>query len=87
MFDKKELIKAITENEFVGIVCDDGHEHTVKAYGEICGTPFFDYGDEIENQLMYCEKISKGIDVDILTANTEEEAIEGDILEENGYVK
>ena len=85
MFDKKELIKAINENKFVGIVCDDGHEHTVKAFGEVCGTPFFEFEDEMDNQIAYCEKISNGIDVEILTADTKEEAVENDILEEGTY--
>ena len=85
MFNKGELIKAINEHNFVGIVCEDGHEHTVKSFGEICGTPFLDFEDEMENQLMYCEDISKGFEVEILTADTKEEAVENDILEEGTY--
>lgn len=80
----KELIKAINEHDFVGIVCEDGHEHTVKAFGNICGTPFDD-GDDLTSQLNYCEKISKGFDIEILTAETKEEAVENDILEEDTY--
>ena len=89
MFEIKENIKKACENhEFVGIVCEDGHEHTVKAFGNVCGTPFDDLDEddgELSGQLYYCEQIAKGFDVEILTADTKEEAVENDILEEGTY--
>lgn len=78
-----ELKEATKKFNFVGIVCIDGHEHTVKAFGNICGTPFDNFDDEINNQIMYCKKISKGFNVEILTADTIEEAIEKDIIFDN----
>lgn len=78
----KQIINAINKYEFIGIVCEDGHEHTVKAFGNICGTPLFDYDDELDNQLAYCEKIALGQDIEILTANSVEEAVEKDIIDE-----
>ena len=83
---KKELIKAINEHDFVGIVCEDGHEHTVKGFGNICGTPFDDDND-LTSQLNYCEKIAKGFDVEILTADSFEEAVENDIIDEDGFIR
>lgn len=77
---KKKLMDNCKKYEFVGVICEDGHEHTIKAFGEICGTPFDNFEDELENQLAYVEKISKGYDVEILTANTVEEAVEKDII-------
>ena len=86
MFEIKDNIKKACEtHNFVGIVCEDGHEHTVKAFGEICGTPFTDFDNELDNQLMYCEEIANGCDVEILTADTKEEAVQNDILEEGTY--
>lgn len=76
---------ACKNHEFVGIICDDGHEHTVKAFGEICGTPFTDYDDELKNQIKYCVEISNGFDIEVLTADSKEEAVENDILEEDTY--
>lgn len=76
---KKELIQAINEYRFVGIVCEDGHEHTVKVFGKICGTPFDD-GDDLTSQLKYCEIIARGLDVEILTADFFEEAVEKGII-------
>ena len=76
------IINAVKNNEFVGVIACDGHEHTVKAFGNICGTPFFDYEDDLKNQLMYCQRISKGAELEIITANTVEEAIENDIIDE-----
>lgn len=85
MFEIRENIKKACESHnFVGIVCEDGHEHTVKAFGEVCGTPFDD-GDNLTSQLTYCEKIAKGYDIEILTADSKEEAVEKDILEEETY--
>ena len=87
MFEIKENIKKACEaHDFVGIVCEDGHEHTVKAFNEICGTPFDD-GDDLTSQLNYCEKIAKGFDVEILTANSFEEAVENDIIDEDGFIR
>lgn len=87
MFNGNELKEAIKKHDFVGIVCEDGHEHTVKAFGNVCGTPFDDFESDFENQMMYCEKIAKGFDVEILVADSFEEAIEEDILEEDGFIK
>ena len=80
-----KIINACKKHDFVGIVCEDGHEHTVKAFGEICGTPFTDFDDELQNQIKYCIEISNGFDVGVLTADTKEEAVENDILEEGTY--
>ena len=85
-YDEKELIEAIKNNSFVSIVCEDGHEHTIKAYNNLCGTPFFDE-DDLTSQLKYCRKISLGFDIEILTANSFEEAIEEDIITEEGMIK
>lgn len=84
---KTEIKNACKNHNFVGIVCIDGHEHTVKAFGEICGTPFDDFDNELDNQLMYCEEIAKGFGIEILVADSFEEAVEEDIIEENGYIK
>lgn len=86
MYNKKKLIKQIKENDFCGIVCEDGHEHTIKAFGVVCGTPFFD-GDDLTSQLKYCEKISQGYDIEINTANSVDEAVEKDIIDEDGMIK
>ena len=80
-----KIINACENHDFVGIVCEDGHEHTVKAFGEICGTPFTDYDDELKNQIKYCVEISNGFDIEVLTADRKEEAVENDILEEGTY--
>ena len=85
IYVRDNIINACENHNFVGIVCDDGHEHTVKAFGEICGTPFTDFDNELDNQIQYCLEISKGFDVEILTAETEEEAVEKDIIEEGTY--
>ena len=82
----KNITKACSEHAFVSIVCDDGHEHTVKAFGNVCGCPFFDFENELDNQLSYCIKIAKGFDVEVLTANSFEEAVEKYILTEDGDV-
>ena len=78
---EEKIRKATTSHDFVGIVCIDGHEHTIKAFGEICGTPFFDFDSELENQIMYCEQIANGYDVEILTADSIEDAVEKDIID------
>ena len=85
IYVRDNIINACENHDFVGIICDDGHEHTVKAFGEICGTPFTDFDNELDNQIQYCLEISKGFDVEILTAETEEEAVEKDIIEEGTY--
>ena len=77
-----ELRTKMETHNFVSIVCVDGHEHTVKAFGEVCGTPFFDCDSETDNQLMYCKQISKGFDFEILVADTVEEAVENDIIDD-----
>lgn len=85
-FDIEQRIRdACSNHEFVGIICDDAHEHTVKAFNTVCGTPFDDFDDELDNQVHYCKKISKGFDIEILTASTKEEAVDVGILEEETY--
>lgn len=81
---KNKITDACKTHRFVGIVCEDGHEHTVKAWGNICGTPFDYSEDELENQLIYCEKIAKGFDVEILIGDTFEDAVKNNILEDTG---
>jgi len=79
---KNPIIEACKKHEFVGVIAYDGHEHTVKAFGNICGTPFFDYEDELKNQLAYCTKIACGQELEILVADTIDEAINEEIIDE-----
>lgn len=79
---KNPIIDAVEKHEFVGVIACDGHEHTIKAFGNICGTPFDWYEDELKNQLKYCQSISKGCELDILTADSVEEAIAEEIIDE-----
>ena len=84
MFNENELRESIKKHNFVGIICEDGHEHTVKAFAGICGTPFLWFDDELENQMKYCKQISNDLEVEILTADTIEEAVEKDIVVDCG---
>lgn len=78
----KDIINAVNTHDFVGVVAYDGHEHTIKAFGNICGTPFDWSDDELENQLIYCKKISDGQELEVLVADTVEEAVDEDIIDE-----
>jgi len=83
-----EIIKEIQkhENKFVGVAFRNGHLHTIKAYGDIFPSPC---EGEFEGQIEYVKFVeeNENTDVfDIMTASTMEEAIENDILEENGDI-
>jgi hypothetical protein len=79
-----EVLQAIQSHPFVSVEFRNGHEHTVAAYGHVCGSP---YDGEHEGQIYYIEYVCQNerTDVyDILVASTETEAIELGIIEEDG---
>lgn len=87
--DILSLKDAMRTNEFVGVVFENGHEHTVKAYGEICGVPAVFSSDkgvgDFTGQINYIKHVEKNEDTvleDILIADTEEDALNEDILDD-----
>ena len=84
---KDEIKKACKKFNFVAVEFRaNQHTHTIKAYGEIFPSP---YAEILNGQLKYIEKKKKKdrTDVcDIRTASTMLEAIENEIIAENGDI-
>lgn len=66
----------------------NGHEHTMKAFNEVQETPYFE-GNKWDQQMEYIHMIEQNENTyleDVKTANTKEEAIEKEIIDEDGGV-
>ncbi len=81
-----EQLKEKASTEFIAVEFRNGHFHTVKAYGS-WNVYMGSDASELDNQLDYIRfvKGNENTDVyDIMTANTEEEAKELGIIDEDG---
>lgn len=80
----EELLK--NENKFVSVEFRNKHLHTVKAYNKIQGSP---YNGIFEGQLNYINFVCKNERTelfDIHTAATFKEAVDNDIIMEDGNI-
>ncbi len=81
-----EQLKIEANKQFIAVEFRNGHFHTVKAYGSWNMWVGSD-ASELDNQLDYIRFVEKNENTDvydILTADSEEEAKELEIIDEDG---
>jgi len=81
-----EQLKEKASTEFIAVEFRNGHFHTVKAYGS-WNVYMGSDASELENQIDYIKYVEKNENTDvydILTADTEKEALKLEIIDENG---
>lgn len=81
-----EQLKVKANKEFIAVEFRNGHFHTVKSHGSWNMWVGSD-ASELDNQLDYIRFVEKNENTDvydILTADTEEEAKELEIIDEEG---
>jgi hypothetical protein len=81
-----EQLKNEASKEFISVEFRNGHFHTVKAYGS-WNVYMGSDASELDNQIDYIRFVEKNENTDvydILTADTEEDAKELGIIDEDG---
>ncbi len=81
-----EQLKEKENKEFISVEFRNGHFHTIKAYGSWNMWVGSEAG-ELENQIDYIRFVEKNENTDvydILTADTEEDALKLEIIDEDG---